>query len=139
MKSDCPLNFGLELFGDRWTLLIIRDMIFFNKRSYNEFLSSAEHISTNILANRLNFLEKEKFIIKERDRDHKQKMIYSLTEKGIGLVPLIIEIGLWSDRYAEETLTVSELVNLNDFKTDWSKALRALQQKLYHLHLQREI
>ena len=139
MKSDCPLNFGLERFGDRWTLLIIRDMIFFNKRSYNEFLSSSEHISTNILANRLNFLEKEKFIVKERDKDHKQKRIYSLTEKGIGLLPMIIEIGLWSQQYAEEPLTVGEEVNLNDFRKDWNSALKILREKLYLLHLQRPV
>jgi DNA-binding HxlR family transcriptional regulator len=100
MRSDCPLNYGLEIFGDRWTLLIIRDLMFFGKRYYNEFLSSAEGISTNILADRLLLLESEQIIKKGKDAEHKQKIIYSLTEKGIDLLPVILGIGLWSDKYA---------------------------------------
>lgn len=101
MRSDCPLNFGLELFGDRWSLLIIRDLMFFGKRYYSEFLTSAEGISTNILADRLAMLEEAGIIRRSRDEAHRQKLIYSLTEKGIDLLPVIIDIGLWSDKYAK--------------------------------------
>jgi Predicted transcriptional regulators len=73
MRSDCPLNFGLEVFGDKWTLLIIRDMMFFNKRFFGEFLSSDEGISTNILANRLNLLEDWGMITKNEVKEHKTK------------------------------------------------------------------
>ncbi|WP_315822378.1 helix-turn-helix domain-containing protein [Paraflavitalea speifideaquila] len=66
MRSDCPLNFGLEVFGDKWTLLIIRDLMFFGKRYYGEFLESTEAISTNILADRLAMLEKQKIIVKKK-------------------------------------------------------------------------
>jgi len=101
MRSDCPLNFGLELFGDRWSLLIIRDLMFFGKRYYNEFLSSAEGISTNILADRLAMLEETGIVRRTKDETHRQKWLYSLTEKGIDLLPVIIDIGLWSDKYAK--------------------------------------
>lgn len=102
MRSDCPLNFGLEIFGDKWTLLIIRDLLFFGKRHYNEFLSSEEGISTNILADRLNMLEEEKIIRKEQDATHKQKMAYSLTPKGADLLPVLVEIGKWSGLHSKD-------------------------------------
>lgn len=99
MRSNCPLNAGLETFGDKWTLLLIRDMMFNGKRYYNEFLQSAEGISTTVLAHRLTMLEKEGLVRVTKDNHHKQKLLYSLTEKGIDLLPVIIAIGLWSDKY----------------------------------------
>src|ERR1041384_977844 len=99
MRSDCPLNYGLEIFGDKWSLLIIRDLMFFGKRSYSEFLESQEGISTNILADRLAWLEKQKIITKKKSKEHKQKLIYNLTPKGIDLLPVVIAIGMWSDQY----------------------------------------
>lgn len=105
MRSDCPLNFGLELFGDKWSLLIIRDLMFFGKRHYNELLSSSEGISTNILADRLTMLEEAAIIRCTQDDTHRQKKLYSLTQKGADLLPLIIDIGLWSDKYAKNLNT----------------------------------
>lgn len=135
MRSDCPLNFGLELFGDKWTLLIIRDLMFFNKHYYNEFLSSNEGISTNILADRLALLEREGFIRKEKDKGHKQKIVYRLTEKGIDLLPVILEIGLWSDKYAGDLLTPGKEIILGKVKKDREKGIREMKEKLYVLHL----
>lgn len=123
------------MFGDKWTLLIIRDMVFFNKRSYNEFLTSEEKISTNVLADRLNMLEKEQFITKGKDKEHKQKIIYSLTEKAIDLLPVIIEIGLWSDKYALEIPPSKEDVILGESKKDKIKAFIDLKKKLYAIHV----
>jgi len=102
MRSDCPLNFGLEVFGDKWTLLIIRDLLLFDKRYYNEFLSSKEGISTNILADRLSQLEREGLITMERDAEHKQKKIYKATQKGKDLMPVLLEIGRWSNQYGND-------------------------------------
>ena len=99
MRSNCPLNAGLETFGDKWSLLLIRDLMFFGKRTYNEFLQSDEGISTTVLADRLAMLEKEGIVRVTKDKGHKQKLLYSLTEKGIDLLPVIIAIGLWSDKY----------------------------------------
>ena len=98
-KSYCPLNLGLEVFGDRWTLLIIRDLLFDDKQSFREILQSEEKIATNILSDRLALLEKEGIVVKAKDPGHKQKIIYLLTEKGIDLLPVIMAIGDWSLKY----------------------------------------
>ena len=95
-RSDCPLNFAVEAFGDKWSLIILRDMIFWGKKTYGEFLKSDEHIATNILADRLVYLEKEGLITKSRDPNDKRKDIYRVTEKAIGLVPMFIEMIAWS-------------------------------------------
>jgi len=98
-KSYCPQYLALDVFGDKWTLLIIRDMIIENKRYFREFLQSEEKIASNILTNRLSALEQEGIIYKENDPNHKQKIIYSLTQKGIDLFPIIMEIAKWSIKY----------------------------------------
>lgn len=101
LRSNCPVNFGLETFGDKWSLLIIRDMVFWGKKTYGEFLKSDEGIATNILASRLVQLEREGIIIKKRHPGDKRKDIYSLTEKGMGLIPLLVEIVAWSGKLME--------------------------------------
>ncbi len=85
-RSACPINLALEVFGDRWSLLIIRDMVFAGKRHFREFLASDEKISTRILSDRLASLVSKGVLTKTDDPDHKQKAIYSLTEKGIALL-----------------------------------------------------
>lgn len=99
MENTCPLNYGLEIFGDRWCLLIIRDIAFWGKRTYGEFLRSSEKIATNILAGRLERLEKMELVVKSPDPTDKRKDIYSLTEKGLDLIPMLMEIGAWSAKY----------------------------------------
>lgn len=99
----------LDLLGDKWSLLIIRDMVFFGKKTYGEFLSSNEKISTNILADRLALLEKEKIITKEEHPDNKTKYIYALTQKGIDLLPVLLEIVIWSSKYLEISDRAKEL------------------------------
>jgi DNA-binding HxlR family transcriptional regulator len=98
-RSECPINFALEIFGDKWSLLIVRDMIFAGKSTYNDFLDSQEKIATNILASRLKMLEDMGIIQKERDPSlkTKTKYVYRLTPGGIDLIPLIVEIMLWSE------------------------------------------
>jgi DNA-binding HxlR family transcriptional regulator len=94
-RSHCPINLSLEIFGDTWTLLVLRDMMFAGKRHFRELLQSDEHISSNILADRLARLVENGVLTKSDDATHKQKAIYSLTEKGIALLPIIIQIGAW--------------------------------------------
>jgi len=104
-RSDCPINLTLEVIGDKWTLLIIRDIIFGNRRHFRELLTkSNEGISSNILADRLKMLTSEGVLTREDDPTHKQKGIYSLTEKGISLLPILAEMGAWGYKY----LPVSE-------------------------------
>ncbi|UQN08738.1 helix-turn-helix domain-containing protein [Deinococcus sp. QL22] len=99
MRSGCPVSLGLDIFGDRWTLLIVRDLMFSGKRHYREMLASDEHISSNILADRLKMLLAEGIIRKSEDPSHQQKVVYSLTEKGIALLPVLMAISEWSHRY----------------------------------------
>jgi DNA-binding HxlR family transcriptional regulator len=104
-RSHCPINFLLETFGDRWTLLVIRDLMFKGKRSYGEFLQSDEKIATNILANRLARLETHGIIDKMPAPDHGSKRLYTLTDKGRDLVPVMLEITAWSARHDAATNT----------------------------------
>ncbi len=100
-RSDCPISCSLEVFGDKWSLLIIRDVMLRNKVSYSEFLESEEKISTNILANRLSVLESENILSKEVSSTNKSKFVYSLTQKGADLLPIVIEIMDWGAKYNE--------------------------------------
>jgi DNA-binding HxlR family transcriptional regulator len=102
-KSDCPINFALEIFGDRWTFLIVRDLMFKGKHFYGEFLMSEEKIATNTLADRLSLLESNGIISKSSDPSHKQKIMYSLTQKGIDLVPVLVEVIMWSAKYDKDS------------------------------------
>ena len=97
-KSRCPINFSLEIFGDTWSLLIIRDMITLGKKTFGEFLDSEERIGPSVLADRLAHLEKRGLISKEPDLADKRKMIYSLTETGINAIPIVYEIAVWGSR-----------------------------------------
>jgi DNA-binding HxlR family transcriptional regulator len=98
-RSDCPLSQSLDVFGDKWSLLIIRDLMFGNKCTYNDFLKSEEGIATNILATRLKGLEENGVIEKSAHPDSKAKILYKLTQKGIDLLPIIMEVYIWSDKY----------------------------------------
>lgn len=98
-RSDCPISSALEIWGDKWSLLIIRDLMFSKQRTYSDFLKSEERIATNILAARLQMLEEHGLIERFMEPDTKSKVVYGLTEKGIDLVPVLVEINLWSEKY----------------------------------------
>jgi DNA-binding HxlR family transcriptional regulator len=102
-RSDCPINFSLETFGDMWSLLIVRDMVYFGKKTYGEFLNSDEHIATNILASRLTQLEQNGIIMKTRCEEDRRKEIYALTEKGLDLIPILIEMAHWGAHHDPQT------------------------------------
>ncbi|MCL5028044.1 MAG: helix-turn-helix transcriptional regulator [Bacteroidetes bacterium] len=113
LRSHCPVNFGLESFGDRWSLLILRDIIFRGKRTYGEFLKSEEGFATNILASRLEHLI-DACILQREVHEDGRKDVYLLTEKGLDLIPLIFEIVLWSAKYdsKSEAKRIARLVEL---------------------------
>jgi len=98
-KSDCPINLSLEVIGDRWTLLIIRDMMFAGKRHFREFLQSEEGISSRTLADRLQALQDEGIVTRHDDPTHKLKAVYRLTAAGIDLLPVLVNLGVWGNRY----------------------------------------
>lgn len=102
-RSDCPINFALEMFGDPWSLLIIRDIIYFGKKTYGEFLASDEGMATNILASRLAQLEHQGFLAKRPSQTDKRREEYSLTEKGLDLIPILAEMANWSAEHDPNT------------------------------------
>lgn len=102
-RSYCPINLSLEIFGDSWTLLILRDMMFAGKRHFGDFRASEEQISSNILADRLKMLVERGVLVKTDDPTHKQKAIYSLTEDGIALLPILAQIGIWGRHHVPES------------------------------------
>ena len=103
-RSGCPINLTVELLGDRWSLVVLRDVLFGNRRTYGVLLSeSDEGISSNLLVDRLRKLVDAGMLTKEDDLTHKQKAIYSLTEKSISLVPLFVHLGAWGRRWLPST------------------------------------
>ena len=103
-RSGCPINLSLETFGDRWTLIILRDIMFGGRRTYGALLSESEEgISSNILADRLRKLVDAEMLTKRDDPSHKQKAVYSLTEKSISLLPIFAHLGAWGRRWLPAT------------------------------------
>jgi DNA-binding HxlR family transcriptional regulator len=102
-RSPCPVACTLDLIGDRWTLLIIRDMMFFHKQRFEEFLESPEGISTNILASRLKLLEELGLVEKQPYSNHVRRMNYQLTDKGKSLRPVLKVMAAWGLKHIEET------------------------------------
>ncbi len=133
IRSHCPFNFALDHFGDKWSLLIIRDLMFNNKRHYNEFFNSEEGVSTSVLGDRLKMLESLKFISKSSDSVKKSRIKYSLTKKGISLLPLMIEMVVWSDLIDNDTEAGSDFV-IHATK-DRDNLISILQEKLEKEHL----
>jgi len=103
-RSGCPINLSIEIIGDRWSLLVIRDMMFGNRHHFGELLAGSEEgIASNILADRLRRLTEQGLVSRSPDPSHKQKVIYSLTEPAIQLVPVIAQLGAWGRRHLPTT------------------------------------
>lgn len=133
-RSDCPISSSLDIWGDKWSLLIVRDLIFSMQCTYGDFLKSEEKIATNILATRLQMLESNGIISKLNHPDSKAKVLYQLTQKGIDLLPIMIEIHLWADKYStippERNAIIKELKNNKEaFLKSYTKLLKKNQLK----------
>ncbi len=126
-RSDCPISSALDLFGDKWSLLVMRDLLFRNKLHYREFLASEEGIATNILADRLARLEQAGLIEKTGDDPRSGKQAYFATAKGKDLIPLLLQMMLWSAEHNPQTATPDALIT--ELKTDLAKTARAIRQK----------
>ena len=98
-RTECPIASALDIVGDKWSLLIIRDIMLKGKNTYNEFLKADEKIATNVLADRLVMLEQVGILSKEEHPDSKAKYFYGLTKKGVDLLPILVEMILWSEKY----------------------------------------
>ncbi|MDK1288450.1 winged helix-turn-helix transcriptional regulator [Pseudoalteromonas umbrosa] len=109
-RSDCPISNVLDIVGDKWSLLIIRDLMFFAKHSYSELQNSEEKMATNILSSRLEKLEKQGLIKKLPDKKDKRKKVYQLTKSGMDLMPTLLEMILWSAKHAPDLNIPTQLV-----------------------------
>lgn len=136
-RSFCPINLSLEIFGDTWTLLVLRDMMFAGKRHFRELLQSDEHISSNILADRLARLVEHGLLTKTDDPSHKQKAIYSLTEKAIALLPIVVQIGAWGSRWVPDSkkLDASARKHLRELQEGGPRVWTQLMDDLRAEHL----
>lgn len=138
-RSGCPINLTLEVVGDKWSLLIIRDIMFGNRRHYRDLLTkSDEGISSNILADRLKMLLEQGIITREDDPSHKQKGIYSLTEMSIRLVPIFAEMGAWGRRFmpVSEELSIRAQLLEEGGRPLWEDFMDEL--RVLHLHAPRD-
>ncbi|MDJ1501709.1 helix-turn-helix domain-containing protein [Xanthocytophaga agilis] len=111
-RSTCPVSTSLDVLGDKWTLLILRDMVFADKSTYGQFLQSAEKIATNVLADRLAVLESHGILTKAVASDKKSKFTYSLTERGVDTIPIIVELILWGTKHWPTVLNPALLAEL---------------------------
>jgi DNA-binding HxlR family transcriptional regulator len=116
-RSGCPISSTLDVVGDKWSLLIIRDMLVKHKKTFKEISDSDEKIAPSILSARLKLLESYKLILKTKVPDNKKENIYLLTEKGVRLTPIIIELSLWGDFNMREFNKIDDIEGLNLDKT----------------------
>jgi len=128
-RSDCPVSCSLDIWGDKWSLLIIRDLMLDKKCTYGDFLKSPEGIATNILASRLLMLEENNIIEKLDHPDSKAKVLYKLTRKGIDLLPIMIEINLWAEKYFS-TIPEDRKAMLKEVKKDKPGFIKAMTKEL---------
>jgi len=127
-RSDCPVCSSLDVWGDKWSLLIIRDLMFAKECTYGDFLKSPEGIATNILASRLKELEENKMIEKLDHPASRAKVLYRLTKKGIDLLPTMIEINLWAEKYFP--IPANRKAMLKEVKKDKAAFIKSLTKKL---------
>jgi DNA-binding HxlR family transcriptional regulator len=132
-RSGCPINLTLEQLGDRWSLIVIRDLMFGNRRTFGELLAQSEEgIATNILADRLKRLTAAGLLARRPDPSHRQKGIYSLTEASIQLVPLLAHMGAWGRRHTHPSRELSVRAEL--LEKGGPPLWDAFMNELRHLH-----
>ena len=127
-RSDCPVSSSLDIWGDKWSLLIIRDLMFAKECTYGDFLKAPERIATNILASRLQVLEENKIIEKLDHPESKAKVLYRLTKKGIDLLPIMIEISLWAEKYFP--IPADRKAMLKEVKKDKTAFIKSMTKEL---------
>ncbi len=125
-RSDCPINFSLETFGDMWSLLIVRDIVYCGKETYGEFLASDEGIATNILSSRLVHLEQKGIVARKPHDADKRKEEYVLTDKGLDLIPILLEVANWGALYDPKTGAPQEWITM--VRADKEKMTRLIRK-----------
>ena len=128
MRSDCPISYALDFFGDKWSFLIIRDLMFEGKKFYKDFLNSKESIATNILSDRLKKLENSGMILSKVYEPLKTKKEYSLTQKGKDLLPVLVEMMVWSATHQQDLALPADFVT--KAKNDRAGLIKAIEAKI---------
>jgi DNA-binding HxlR family transcriptional regulator len=131
-RSGCPISSALDVVGDKWSLLIIRDMLIDHKKTFKEISDSHERIAPSILSARLKLLESYKLISKRKLPENRKENIYLLTEKGIRLTPIIIEFSLWGDTNMRE---FNKIYNIKGLNSDKSYVIKTVQDSYNSLLL----
>ncbi len=127
-RSNCPIASTLDLIGDKWTLLLVRDMLMGHKKTFKEFSNSAERIAPNILTVRLKQLEQFGIVTKQKLPTNKKENIYLLTKAGIALAPAIIDLAFWGSEYAKkynDTIPTPKQLGFTSNKTQLVKKIRS--------------
>jgi DNA-binding HxlR family transcriptional regulator len=132
-RSGCPIASTLDVVGDKWTLLIIRDMLIKHKKTFRDISNSDERIAPSILSARLKLLESIHLIFKTKTAENKKENIYLLTDKGVELTPIIIEFTLWGDKWMREFNHIDDIVGL---KTDKSVIIKTIQDNYKNMLVQ---
>lgn len=128
-RSLCPLNVSLEIFGDRWTLLIVRDLMLKGRHTFREFLKGGENITTSVLADRLTRLEAHGIVERRPNGRDARSHIYRLTEKGIQLAPVLLDMILWAARHEETAAPPSEVRRMEGERDAYLEEIRARWEK----------
>ena len=132
-RSGCPISSTLDVVGDKWTLLIIRDMLIKHKKTFRDISNSDERIAPSILSARLKLLESYQLIFKTKTAENKKENIYLLTDKGVELTPIIIEFTLWGDKWMREFNQIDTIDGLN---TDKSVIIASIQDNYKNMLVQ---
>lgn len=127
-RSDCPLNACLEIFGDRWSLLIVRDLLFKKRHEFKDFLAAKEGIATNVLAERLRRLELSGIITKGRHPSDARKIDYRLSEKGLDLAPILVEMAIWAAKHETTAAPPALMHRISNDRQSFLAELRANHQ-----------
>ncbi|UII78770.1 helix-turn-helix domain-containing protein [Flagellimonas sp. CMM7] len=127
-RSDCPISSCLELFGDKWTLLITRDLLYYKERTFKDFTMAEEKISTARLTDRLKKMEGMELITKDKHPTNKKVYIYKLTQKGKALAPVIVEMILWGNEHLEDHISEESKQFAKKLKSDKDGILKDLQK-----------
>lgn len=122
-KSRCPVNSALETVGDRWSLLVVRDIVFYGKHTFGEYLASEERITTSVLADRLAALVNSGILTKQRSETDRRKECYSLTDKGLALIPILVELANWGVAYDSDVVA----------NPLWTEKVRTDREGLYRI------
>jgi DNA-binding HxlR family transcriptional regulator len=125
-RSSCPIATSLDIFGDRWSLLIIRDLLFTDHRRFSDFARADEEIATNVLTDRLELLECEGLIRRRPDPADGRKFVYDLTRKGFELAPVIVEMVIWAARHEK---TAAPPVLVREMERDREKFVEGLRAR----------